>query len=124
MFYHYEVQGAWGEDTKAIVTYGGANTSRKRVIMADKLQDDESCQDRAEYEKNLAIAKGLTVKATVPGIWQELTGQSLNRLILVKSKKETFEEKLLIKSVSVTVNDKAQSTDVELFPPFAEKAND
>lgn len=123
LFYHYEVQGPWEEGDKAVVTYAGANPVRKRVIMADKANDGASCADRAEYEKNLAIAKGLNVKATIPGIWLELSGIALNRLVLIKSVKQSFEEKLLIKSLSISVNDKSQQTDVELFRPFAEKSD-
>lgn len=121
MFYQYEVQGQFGESDKAVVTYAGANPTRKKIIMADKSQDGESCQDRAEYERNLAIAKGLTVRCQIPGIFPELTGHQLNRLILAKSKVRSFEEKLLIKTVNISVAAQSQSTDVELFRPFAER---
>lgn len=117
-FYHYEVQGAW-DGAEAIVTYAPANTCRKKVIIADKLQSEESCRLRAEFERDLAIAKGLIVRGTVPGLHQELTGKTINKNIEFKSKLLT--ETLLVKSISLTANASQEETRFELFRPFKEE---
>jgi len=116
-FYHYEIQGAW-DGAEAVVTYSPANTCRKKVIIADKLQDQASCQTRAEYERDLAIAKGLIVSANVPDLHKELTPDVLNKTVVVKSPERDFEEELLIKSISLSVSPTSQSTKIELFRPF------
>lgn len=118
-YHHYEVQGAWAGE-EAIVTYLPANQARKLIVIADKLQDAASCKSRAEYERDLAIAKSLTVSATVPGLHKELTGASINKIVQVVSKRRNFRESLLIKSVSMSVTDKEQNTQIELFRPFDE----
>lgn len=118
-FYHYEVQGAW-DSAEAIVTYAAANTSRKKIIIADKLQDQASCQARAEYERDLAIAKGLTVSATVPGIHPQLTAATLNKIVQIQSKPKGFNENLLMKSITINVTDKQQSTNIALFRAFGQ----
>lgn len=118
-FYHYEIQGAW-DGAEAIVTYAPANSCRKKVIIADKLQDQSSCQTRAEYERDLAIAKGLTVSAQVPGLHKELTNSILNKTVVVKSTQRHFEERLLIKSIRLAVTQKGQNTHITLFRPFSE----
>ncbi len=121
-FYHYEVQGAW-DGAEAIVTYSPANTCRKKVIIADKLQDQASCQTRAEYERDLAIAKGLTVSSKVPGLHKELTNSILNKIIMVKSNQRSFKERLLIKSIRLVVTPTEQNTQITLFRPFSEDSN-
>lgn len=114
-FYHYEIQGAW-DDAEAIVLDENINHCRKKIIIADKLQDEASCRTRALYERNIAIAKGLHASATLPGLYPELTGLALNKLISVE--KKNFKENLLIKTVNISVSDTSESTQVELFRPF------
>ncbi len=118
-FAHYEIQGGW-DDAQAVVTDPNVNPNRKCVIIADKLQDQQACQDRAEYEKNLAIAKSLTVSGVVPGIHSELTGAAINKVIAVRSTKRSFSENLLIKTVSLMVSESTQTTKIDLFRPFKE----
>ncbi len=122
-FYHYEIQGAW-DGAEAVVTYAPANTCRKKVIIADKLQDQASCQSRAEYERDLAIAKGLTLSGVVPGLHKELSNQTINKIIQVKSAERNFNESLLIKSISLTANPNSAQTAIELFRPFNEGIQD
>ncbi len=114
-FYHYEIQGAW-DGAEAIVTNDKIAQCRKKIIIADKLQDEASCQTRALYERNIAIAKGLHGSATLPGLYVELTGAALNKLINVQ--KKNFNEDLLIKTVTLSVSETSTSTKVELFRPF------
>jgi prophage tail gpP-like protein len=116
-FYRYEIQGAW-DDAFAVVNDETVNTCRTKVIIADKLQNAESCKTRALYEKNLAIAKGLHATATLPGLHPLLTGETINKTISVKNSKKQFNETLLVKSISLSVNDKSENTTVELFRPF------
>jgi len=113
-FYRYEIQGAW-DDAFAAVNDESVNTSRVKVIIADKLQDEASCQTRAQYEKNIAIAKGLYATAVLSGLHIALTGTAINKTITVKNPKKEFNETLLIKSISISANDKSENTSVEMF---------
>lgn len=88
------------------------------MIIADKLQDQVSCQSRAEYERDLAIARGLTVFTKIPGLHKEITNDILNKTILVKSIERNFEERLLIKSIQLSTTPKNQFTKISLFRPF------
>lgn len=121
-FYHIEVQGQWN-DAHAVVTYAPANTQRKMVIVSDQLQSAASCKARAEYERDLAIAQGLTVSTSIPGLFNELTGDAINRIIPVIDAHQKFNEQMLIKSLTLSVNDSSSETKIELFRPFEEKAD-
>lgn len=114
-FYHYEIQGAW-DGAEATVLDESISCCRKKVIIADKLQDEASCQTRALYERNIAIAKGLHASATLPGLYPELTGAALNKLLSVQ--KNNFKEDLLVKTVNINVSETAETTKVELFRAF------
>lgn len=116
-FYHYEIQGAYDE-AEAIELDESIHSSRIKVIIADKLHSVESCKTRALYEKNLAIAKGLYATASMPGLHSLLTGKSINKTLLVKNERKAFSEVLLIKSISISVDDKSENTSVELFRPL------
>jgi prophage tail gpP-like protein len=118
-FYRYEIQGAW-DDAFAVVNDESVNKSRIKVIIADKLQDEASCQTRAQYEKNIAIAKGLYATTTLPGLHAALTGAAINKTITAKNPKKEFNEILLIKTISISVNDKSENTSVELFKSMEE----
>lgn len=119
IYHTYEIQNGW-DTGEATVTYQPANKSRKCVIIADKLQDQQACQDRAEYEKNLAIAKTLTVAANIPGLYKELSNQAINKMVQVKASSRNFSEKLLIKTITLNHSDTEKRTDIELFRPFME----
>lgn len=121
-FYHIEVQGQW-DDAKAIVTYAPANTQRKTVFISDQLQTAEACQSRANYERDLAIAKGLTASTSIADLFIELTGCAINRTIRVIDNEQKFNEMLLIKGLSLSVNESSAVTKIELFRPFEEKTN-
>lgn len=121
-FYHIEVQGQWDE-ANAVVTYAPANTQRKTVIVSDQLQSAASCLSRAEYERDLAIAQGVTVSTSIPGLFYELTGSAINRTVPVVDLHQNFNEVMLIKSITLSVNDSGASTGVELFRPFEEQGN-
>ena len=118
-YYHYEIQSAWDE-SKAIVTYSPINKSRKKIIISDKQHDQASCELRAEYEKNLAIAKGLLISCTIPGIHQSLLNQSINKTIKVKSKRRNLNEDLLIKTIELSIEPEKQETKLQLFRAFEE----
>lgn len=117
LFYTYEVQGMY-DGAEAKVTYKASNTNRIKTIIADKLHDSQSCQKRAEYERNLAIAKGLTFNGKVPGLHTELTGKIINKLI--EASTPNFKEKLLVKNITLSVNPTGQNTQITLFRPFGE----
>ncbi|WP_373020718.1 hypothetical protein [Thiomicrorhabdus sp.] len=121
LYHTYEIQSGW-DNSEAIVTYEPAAKSRKCVIIADKLKDQQACQNRAEYEKNLAIAKSLVVSGKVPGIHAQLTGTAINKMVEIKSNKRKFDEKLLIRSITLNAAKNENSTDIELFRPFMENA--
>lgn len=121
-FYHIEVQGQW-DDAHAVITYAPANTQRKIVIVSDQLQSAASCQARAEYERDLAIAQGLTVSTSLPGLFNELTGDAINRIIDVVDVHQKFNEQMLIKSLTLSVDDSSSKTKIELFRPFEEKSD-
>ncbi|MCE7575302.1 phage tail protein [Aliivibrio fischeri] len=121
LFYHIEVQGQW-DDAKAIVTYAPANTQRRKVIVSDQLQTAESCQSRAEYERNLAIAKGLTASTSLSDVFLALTGDAINRTLRVIDTHQDFNEVMLVKSLTLSVNANKADTKIELFRPFKEKA--
>ena len=121
-FYHIEVQGQW-DDANAVVTYAPANTQRKIVILSDQLQSAEACQSRAEYERDLAIAKGLSASTSIADLFIELTGRAINRSIRVTDKKQNFSEMLLIKALSLSVSESSAATKIELFRPFKEDVN-
>ncbi|KPU82624.1 tail protein [Psychromonas sp. PRT-SC03] len=121
-FYHIEVQGQW-DDAHAIVTYAPANTDRIKVIISDQLQSNDACQSRAEYERDLAIAKGLSASTTLNDIFATLTGNAINRTLRVIDEAQGFNEVLLVKAVSLSVSDSQLSTKLELFRPFKEKNN-
>lgn len=118
-FYHIEVQGQW-DDAHAVITYAPANTQRRTVIISDQLQSAESCKSRAEYERDLAIAKGLTASTSLPALFIELTGRAINRTLRVVDKKQNFNEMLLVKSLSLSVSESSAETKIELFRPFKE----
>lgn len=121
LYHHYEIQNGW-DTAEATATYEPADKSRKCVIIADKLQDQQACQDRADYEMNLAIAKSLVVSGSVPGLHAQLTGAALNKMVEVKSNKRRFDEKLLIKSITINATKDTETTGLELFRPFMENA--
>ncbi|MUK76184.1 phage tail protein [Aliivibrio fischeri] len=120
LFYHIEVQGQW-DDAKAIVTYAPANTQRRKVIVSDQLQTSESCQTRAEYERNLAIAKGLSISTSLSDVFLELTGNAINRTLRVIDEKQEFNEVMLVKSLTLSVSESKADTKIDLFRPFKEK---
>ncbi|RUM91059.1 MAG: phage tail protein [Thiomicrospira sp.] len=119
LFYHIEVQGAY-DDSEASITYAPANSYRTKVIIADKLQDSASCKSRAEYERDLAIAKGLTISGTVPGLHSQLGINAINKIMEVYSAPESFHEKLLLKSLTLNVEGNSENTQISLFRPFSE----
>lgn len=121
-FYHIEVQGQW-DDAHAVVTYAPANTQRKRVIVSDQLQSAESCLARAKYERDLAIAQGLTVSTSIPALFYELTGSAINRTVPVVDVNQGFNEAMLIKSLTLSINGTTAGTTIELFLPFEEQVN-
>lgn len=116
-FYRYEIQGAW-DDAFAVINDTSVNSQRIKVIIADKLQHVAACQTRALYEKNMAIAKGLHASATLPGLHPLLTGKSINKTLRVQHSRKQFDETLVIKSISLSVNDKSESTQIDMFRPF------
>lgn len=120
MFYHIEVQGQW-DDAHAVVTYAPANTQRRKVIVADQLQSAESCQSRAEYERDLAIAKGLSVSTSIADVFVELTGSAINRTLRVIDTHQAFNEVMLVKSLTLSVSETTVETKIDLFRPFQEK---
>ncbi|BBN59309.1 phage baseplate assembly protein [Hydrogenovibrio marinus] len=119
LFYHYEVQGAWDE-SYAVVKYAGANTCREKIIISDKLQNQESCKLRAEYERDLAIAKGLHVSGTIPGLHSNMTGEELNKLIQVDIPSDEINEQLLIKTITLSETGTTRNTQIEFMRPFHE----
>ncbi|HBV77640.1 MULTISPECIES: phage tail protein [Vibrio] len=121
-FYHIEVQGQW-DDAHAAVTYAPANTMRKTVFVCDQLQSAEACQSRAQYERSLAIAKGLNASVSIDDVIEAFTCSAINRTIRVIDQYQDFNEMLLIKSVSISVDDSSTKTSLTLFRPFAEKSN-
>lgn len=121
-FYHIEVQGQW-DDAHAVVTYAPANTQRKTVFISDQLQSAEACQSRAEYERDLAIAKGLTASTSIADVFIELTGRAINRTLRVIDKKQNFSEMLLVKSLSLSVNESSSETKIDFFRPFKEESH-
>ena len=121
-FYHIEVQGQW-DDAHAVVTYAPANTQRKTVIVSDQLQSAASCLSRAEYERDLAIAQGVTASTSIPALFYELTGSAINRTAPVVDVHQNFNEMMLIKSLTLSVSDSGASTSIELFRPFEEQAD-
>lgn len=121
-FYHIEVQGQW-DDAHAAVTYAPANTMRKTVFVCDQLQSEEACQSRAQYERSLAIAKGLNASVSIDDVIEAFTSSAINRTIRVIDQYQDFNETLLIKSVSISVDDSSTKTSLTLFRPFAEKSN-
>lgn len=121
-FYKYEIQGAW-DDASATAYDFKINKNRISIIIADKLQDEDACKSRAQYEKNLAIALSLIADVTMPGLHDELTGNAINKTIKVKSTKRLFQEDLLIKTISLNVTDKLETTTVSLCRPFTELTN-
>lgn len=116
-FYRYEIQGAY-DDAQAVEIDNAVNASRILVIIADKLQNEASCKTRALYEKNRAIAKGLFATATLPGLHPLLTGKTINKTLIVKNSKTHFNETLLVKSITLSVDESSESTSVELMRPF------
>ena len=121
-FYHIEVQGQW-DDAHAVVTYAPANTQRKLVIVSDQLQSADSCLARANYERDLAIAQGVTVSTAIPGLFSALTGNAINRTVSVVDARQGFNEVMLIKSVSLSVSDTDAQTSLSLFRPFEENTD-
>lgn len=121
-FYHIEVQGQW-DDAHAAITYAPANTMRKTVFVCDQLQSAEACQSRAQYERSLAIAKGLNASVSIDDVMDVFTGSAINRTIRVIDQYQSFNETLLIKSVSISVDDSSAKTSLTLFRPFAEKSH-
>lgn len=121
-FYHIEVQGQWDE-AHAVVTYAPANTQRRTVIISDQLQTAASCKARAEYERDLAIAQGVTVSTSVPDLYEVLTGDAVNRVVNVIDRHQNFNEIMLIKSLTLSVSENSSGTSIELFRPFKEQAD-
>ncbi|WP_375322750.1 phage tail protein [Aliivibrio logei] len=121
-FYHIEVQGQW-DDAHAVVTYAPANTQRKKVIVSDQLQSAESCLSRAEYERDLAIAKGLNASTSIADLFIELTGSAINRTLRVIDTHQAFNEMLLVKSLTLSVTESSSETKLAFFRPFQEKTN-
>ncbi|MEC4728163.1 hypothetical protein HWQ46_21740 [Shewanella sp. D64] len=121
-FYHIEVQGQWTE-AHAVVTYAPANTQRKVVFVSDQLQSAAACLARAEYERDLAIAQGVTVSTSLPALFPELTGDAINRTVSVVDVRQSFNESMLIESLTLSVSDASAQTKIALFRPFEEPAN-
>lgn len=117
LFHHIEIQGAW-DGAEAIVKNPQIHSARTKVIVSDKMQTQESCQTRAQYEHDLAIAQSLMVSATVPGLHTQLTGQRLNQMVHVLIPSQQLDENLLIKSITLSVNVQSQSTQVSFMRPF------
>ncbi|WP_295898959.1 phage tail protein [uncultured Vibrio sp.] len=120
-FHTIEVQGQW-DDASAIVTSPSVNKSRTMVVVCDQLQSPEACLSRANYEKNLAIAEGLTASSTIPAVFPELAIDGLNRVIRVIDKAQNFSEMLVIKSLGLSVSETSERTSIELFRPFKEQS--
>ncbi len=118
-FHTIEVQGMW-DDSQSVTTNTAIHQSRTLVITCDQLQTIEACQSRANYEHNLALAKSLTATASIPGIFPELTGKGLNRMIRVIDDRQSFREMLVIKAIGLSVSENSVSTNIELMRPFRE----
>ncbi|MEI6896249.1 MAG: hypothetical protein V5786_01950 [Psychromonas sp.] len=121
-FYHIEVQGQL-DDAHAVVTYAPANTQRTKVIISDQLHSNDACQSRAEYERDLAIAKGLSVSTSLDDLFIELTCSAINRTIRVIDTNQGFNETLLVKGLTLSVNDSQTQTKLDLFRAFKEVTN-
>jgi len=120
LFNRYEIQGAW-DNSQATVINDSVSEYRKKVIISDKLQNQESCQARAKYENDLAIAQNLIVTGSVPGLQSVMNINALNKTVQFVSKQENINENLLIKSININVNGSEHSTGIELMRPFAEE---
>ena len=121
-FYHIEVQGQLS-DAHAVVTYASANTQRRKVIVADQLQDAASCLSRAKYELALAIARGLNASVTIKDIFSELTGSAINRTVRVIDAHQDFNEILLIKTLTLSVSENSMDTKLDFYRPFKEETH-
>lgn len=120
-FHHIDIQGAW-DDACAKLTVADVHPSRTMVIICDQLQSEESCQSRAEYERDLAIANSLTASTNIANIFTELAIDGLNRVIRVIDKKQNFNEMLMIKALALSVSESSASTSIELIRPFKEQS--
>ncbi|ODS09756.1 phage tail protein [Vibrio scophthalmi] len=120
-FHKVEVQGAWDE-AHAVIKQPGINPSRTIVLICDQLQSAEACLSRAQYERNRAIAEGLSVSTSIANIFIELAIAGLNRSIRVIDEKQGFNEMMLIKSLGLSVTDSSTNTTVGLMRPFKEQS--
>lgn len=78
-------------------------SSRRLQIIAESSSDDFSCQERAEWEKNIRIARATTYTANLQGFFQDKEQTVLwvpNLLVQVKDELADIDSELLIKSVS------------------------
>lgn len=120
-FYKVEVQGAWDE-AHAVIKQPGINPSRTIALICDQLQSAEACLSRAQYERNRAIAEGLSVSTSITNIFPELAIAGLNRSIRVIDEKQDFNEMMLIKSLGLSATDISTKTTVGLMRPFKEQS--
>ncbi|WP_418114378.1 phage tail protein [Vibrio scophthalmi] len=120
-FHHIEVQGAW-DDAHAVVTMPAISQSRTMVIICDQLQKAQACLSRAEYERDLSIAKSLTASSTIADLFHELAIDGLNRVIQVIDNKQSLNEMLVIKALGLSVSESSQSTKITLSRPFKEQS--
>lgn len=121
LFHTIEVEGAW-DDTRGTATDTSINPQRKKVIIADQLHSTDACQSRADYEKGLGIANSFTASCTLPFITDELGLTQINNVIHLIDKKQNVNQKMLVRSISLSISDSEQSTALSLSMPFSETA--
>ncbi len=127
---HYHVKGQkQGKDTdtvkkiahnKAVVTNEYVNRYRPLLIIDDGQSDEQSVQDRAEWEAAIRQAKATKADITVNG-WQEGSGQlwGINRLVKVESSWLGMNAMMLITSVNFTLDDNGELAKITVSQPSA-----
>jgi len=93
-------------DQEGRATDSSIRSTRRLQIIAESSSDDFTCQERAQWEKSIRIARATTYTANLQGFFQDEKQTVLwkpNLLIQVKDILADIDTELLIKSVTYSI---------------------
>lgn len=93
---------------------------RPLIIVADGQADGRRCQQQAQFENSVRLAKSRNVTITVQG-WRKPDGKlwAINQTLKVKSAWLRLDEVMLIGGVSFSISDAGSVTQLLLYPKNA-----
>lgn len=103
-------------DNKGSAQDAGITRFRPKIFINEQSTDNDGTKSRAEFEAQLAIAKGFSCSVSLRD-WREKDGSlwDVNKLVNLQAPSIGIREDLLIKSVSYRLSDGGRNVNLELI---------